>query len=411
MGLAEAEDRAGSGQIPDACGDAPRLDPIVERAFGSDAAAEFDSLASDAEDDAHLSALVQRASSGAGREHLSALSALSQQMSGFPPLAPADQAERLAIYRRGLAAQDEVNRGVRTERHAYREIAAGHRAQTELVGSMYRLALIICQELAAERYGRERMLEMLPDLVSEANAAVVEAVGTYDEARSPSFSLYAGRVMRDRVRMTLQRSSTVGVAPSWLRLKRIYTVLRPEVEMRLGRAPLEPEMQAELRVVCLRWAADRLTPEQQQLPAAERQELMESKLRKQGMLGAIDRLSEVLSATQQVTSLDAPVGEADGARVGDSLTAATGDSVYDEVEHAELRADLMAALSSLTEREREIILHKYGFVDGEPWTFAKLAPKFGVSAERIRQIERNVLARLRGPGFTNLAPHLPGYEP
>lgn len=386
------------------------LDPAVEVAFGPEAASEFDALTSDREDEEHLAALVDRASSGAGREHLSALSALSQQMSAYPPLSPADQAVRLAAFRRGRAAQAAVDAGTRSAREAHREIQAGQRAQTELVGSMYRLALLICQELATERYGRERMLEMLPDLVAEANVAVVEAVSTYDETRSPSFSLYAGRVMRDRVRMTLQRSATVGVAPSWLRLKRIYTVLRPEVEMRLGRAPTEAEMQQALREVCMRWAADRLTPEQQCLPPQQQRELMESKLRKQGMLGAIDRLSEVLTATQQTSSLDAPVGDGGGARVGDLIAAQAPDSAYDEVEHAELHQDLMAAMATLTDRERQILLHKFGFVDGEQWTYARLAPVFGVSAERIRQIEKQVLAKLRSPVF-GLAPHLPGYEP
>lgn len=401
----------GPGDLPDPSATDPDKgsNPDVDLAFGTDAAAEFDALSSEAEEDAHLVELVARASSPSGREHLTSLSALSQQLSVYPPLPPPEQAARIATYRQGvLAAQALASGSVspRDRRAAERAVHAGERAQTELVGSMYRLALIICQELAAERYGRERMLDMLSDLVSDANIAVVEAVATFDEARSPAFSLYAGRVMRDRVRMVLQKSSTVGVAPSWLRLKRIYTVLRPEVTMKLGRIPTEFEMQAELRVVCMRWASDRLTPEQQQIPEQERRALMESKLRKQGMLGAIDRLSEVLSATQQTTSLDAPLGDGEGARLGDVLAQPTADSGYDAVEHGELREDLMAALATLTEREREIVLYKYGFMDGEQWTYAKLAPQFGVSAERIRQIERNVLAKLRTPSFGNLAPHL-----
>lgn len=394
-------------------GTAQDVGPEVDLAFGPEAAAEFDSLPSEHEEDTHLAGLVARASSGAGREHLSSLSALTQQLSAYPPLAPEDQAVRIEAFRRGIVAQEQAaTMAPGAKRRALeRDANAGRRAQTELVGSMYRLALIICQELAAERYGRERMLDMLSDLVSEANIAVVEAVATYDEARSPAFSLYAGRVMRDRVRMMLQKSATVGVAPSWLRLKRIYTVVRPEVEMKLGRTPTEVEMQAELRVICLRWAADRLTAEQQALPEAQRLELMESKLRKQGMLGAIDRLSEVLSATQQTTSLDAPLGDGEGARLGDVIAQPTADSGYDTVEHDELRRDLMDALSSLSEREQQIVLHKYGFVDGQEWTYAKLAPKFGVSAERIRQIERNVLTKLRTPKFSNLAPHLLSHEP
>lgn len=409
-----AGDALGGGSWPTLGDSDDELDPALDLAFGADAAAEFDALPSPQEEDAHLGELVARSTSGSGREHISALSALSQQLSMYAPLDPEAQAQQLAIFQQGLAAHALLSAGGLQGREANalaRTVRAGQDAQTALVGSMYRLALIICQELAAERYGRERMLDMLADLVAEANVAVVEAISTFDPARAPSFSLYAGRVIRDRVRGTLQKSATVGVAPSWLRLKRIYTVLRPEVEMRLGRAPLEAEMQAELRLVCMRWAADRLTEEQKLLPESARRELMTSKLKKQGMLGAIDRLQEVLSATQQIASLDSPIGEDDGARLGDVIVAPSPDAVYDAVEHGELRRDLMAALSTLTEREQSILLHKYGFVDGEQWTYAKLAPQFGVSAERIRQIERNVLERLRSPSFPNLAPHRPGFEP
>lgn len=407
-------DGRGSG-VPEAASAQLQQSDLPPTALGAGARVALESLPVDDDDDeTHLVELVARAQSGSGREHLTSLSALSQQLSSYPPLDPDAQFTRILAYRRGVAASAESvpSDCSPAERRAHaRIVQAGQRAQTELVGSMYRLALLICQELAAERYGRERMLDMLADLVSEANIAVVEAVGTYDETRSPAFSLYAGRVMRDRVRMMLQKSATVGVAPSWLRLKRIYTVLRPEVEMRLGRTPTEVEMQAELRAVCLRWAADRLSPEQQALPEGERDALMESKLRKQGMLGAIDRLSEVLSATQQTTSLDAPLGDGDGARLGDVIAQPGADSSYDAIEHDELRRDLMQALSAFTERERTIVLMKYGFVDGEQWTYARLAPRFGVSAERIRQIERNVLSKLRAPTFTNLEPHLLTHQP
>ena len=92
----------------------------------------------------------------------------------------------------------------------------------------------------------------------------------------------------------------------------------------------------------------------------------------------------------------------------DGTRADGGDSVYDAVEFAELSRDLATALSTLPERERQIMLHRFGFIgDGaEKATYVKLAPMYGVSAERIRQIERNVLGKLRGPNFGYLAGHL-----
>lgn len=389
------------------------LADALEAAFGDEAAEEFAALPDDdSAGDAEIAGYVARANADNGREHLTALSALSQQMARYKTLTPDEQAERLAAYHAGCAAANLLSAGglnARTERAAQARVLAGQSAQTELIASMFRLVLIIAREIAADRYGRQKALDILSDLVAEANLALVEAVTTYDPAKCPTFSIYAGRVIRDRVRMSLQKASPVGVAPSWLRLKRIYTVLRPEIEMKLGRNPSEEEMQAELRVVCMRWAADRLTDEQKRLPEVERAVLMESKLRKQGMLGAIDRLPEVLAATHQVGSLDSPLGEDGGSTLGDLLPNAPASGDFDTVEHAELRRDLMHALGTLPEREQQIVLHRFGFIDGEAWTYARLAPMYGVSAERIRQIERNVLTKLRSPAFAGLDTHLPSH--
>jgi RNA polymerase sigma factor (sigma-70 family) len=392
------------------------LSDALEEAFGEQATEEFLAAPTDIEDDAAIARLVARSSSTQGREQLSALSALSAQMSAYRPLNPAEQAARLSTYRAGRAARAALadpDHPVKSRRVADLQAAVrrGEYAQTELVGGMYRLVLIISRELAAERYGREKALDMLSDLVGEANVAVVEAIDSFDEERCPTFSIYAGRVIRDRVRMSLQKSTAVGLAPSWLRLKRIYTVLYPEQVMRLGRNPTEEEMQAELLTVCRKWAADRLTPEQQELPEAERLDLMQSKLKKQGMIGAIDRLSEVLHATQQTASLDAPIrGDESGTHLGDLLPQAESGRQYEQVEAAELHRDLFAALAQLTERERQIMLYRFGFIDGDQWTYAKLAPIHGVSAERIRQIERTVIGKLKSPKFAGLAAHLPSYS-
>lgn len=387
------------------------LDSELDAAFGEEADDEFAAIpATESEDDAQIAKYVARAASTSGREHLSALSALSQQMERYRPLTPEEQTERLAAYNGGALADAKLLSGkysAREERSLRVDSRRGKSAQAELIGSMFRLVLIIAREIAADRYGRERALDILPDLVAEANVSLVKAVTTYDPAKCPTFSIYAGRVIRDGVRMSLQKSSPVGVAPSWLRLKRIYTVLRPEIEMKLGRNPTDAEIQHELRIVCMRWAADRLTDDQKQLPEPQRLAIMESKLRKQGMLGAIDRLQEVLSATHQVGSLDTPLGEEGGTSLGDLLPNVSAAQDFDRIEHQELHRDLMKSLAGLADREREIVMYRFGFTDGEQWTYAKLAPLYNVSAERVRQIERNALGKLGGPAFSGLSSHLP----
>jgi len=406
-----------SGRRPDG-----RLDAL-EAAFGADIPDEEPDIEHPdgagstygQMDDAALARYVARATSNHGREQLTAISALAQQMEIYHPLSATEQAEKLAVYRAGVAASARLESGKlsgREQRTARTAARQGEYAQTELVGSMFRLVLIIAREIAAERYGAAKALDMLEDLVGEANVALVQSVADYDERKCPTFAIYAGRVIRDRVRMSLQKQSALGVAPSWLRLKRIYTVRVPELEMALGRKPTEVEIKADLRRVCMEWAAKKLTDADRQLPLAEQHALMEAKLRKQGMLGAIDKLQEVLITTHQVSSLDSPLAEESGSTLGDLLAGPTDTSTFaDPVEFAELSRDLQAALATLPEREREIMLYRFGFYppppDAKDWTYVKLAPKYGVSAERVRQIERNVLAKLRGPGFTNLSGHLP----
>lgn len=382
----------------------------LEDAFGEETPDETPDLIDDAEDEAEIARYVARATSGSGRESVSALSSLSQQMQPYPVLSVEEQHAALAAYNAGLAARAQLAAGTagRKRRQLEETARRGESAHAQLVGSMFRLVLVIARENAAQRYGRERSLDMLSDLVAEANVAVVEAVDSYDPAKCPAFNTYAGRVVRDRVRMCLSKTSSVGLAPSWLRLKRLATVLSPEVAARLGRTPNTAEMQEALHVVCLKWAKDRLTDAQRMLPEEEQLALMEAKLRKQGMLGAIERYEEVMIATQQVASLDSPVGDEGGARLADMLPGVGGSSEFEAVELDELRRDLMAALSALPERDREIVLYRFGFMDGEQWTYARLAPRYKVSAERIRQIERNVLTKLRGPGFGALGAHLPG---
>lgn len=332
-------------------------------------------------------------------------------MEAFPQLDAEEQGRLAETVRIGrLAAERLPGLSGRAARKAEEEVAAGARAGDLLVGATWRLVLLICREKAEERLGRDKALDRLADLVAEGNVALVEAVNTYDPALSPTFAMYAARKVRDRVTAVLNSSGDLRLAPSWGRLKRIAAVRMPELEERLGRKPSREEIQADLLSACLEWAEKRLDPDQQNLPAAERHEAMLARLRKQGMLAAIDALDDVLAATQSVAYLDAPVGEGDGATLGDLLSGtSTVETGFEQVEKDELRRDMLAALATLTERERRILMCRYGFVDGgEAWTYPRIAEEFGVTAERIRQIERAVLEKMRSPhgAYARLSGHL-----
>lgn len=366
--------------------------------------------------DAEIASYVARAQSRA-LENMPALSAFQRRAEQYPQLSASAQSELIVDFQAGQRAKEALRQGLKgaPERRAQASVRRAEHAIEYLVMSNFKLVLLITRENTEERYGRERSAELLPDLVAEANVALTEAVLEYDPERCPTFSTYAARRIRDHVRMRLTKEGPLRLAPSWSRLKRITAVRVPALAATLGRTPTKAEIQADLERACLEWAEGKLTDEQRVLPEPERHELKLAKLRKQGMLGAIRDLDDVLVATQSVTSLDTPVGEEGGSTMGELLAGTSGDSLFEGVELDELRNSLMAALDSLPQRDREIILYRFGFLtegpddDGKGWTYARIAERYGVTAERIRQIERNVLTRLRAPHAHSgaLAAHLP----
>ena len=363
--------------------------------------------------DAEIASFVSRADElGRTSADMPALSAFQRRMEQYGTFSPEAQNELAADYQKGREAQTKLKelqrkkRSVpaRTVRKHKQVISRGEWAGEQLVGSNFRLLRLICRENAEERFGKEKANAMLPDLIAEANVAMIEAAGNFDPDRGPSFPTYAARTVRDRIRMMVSKDGPVRLAPSWIRIKRIAAVRGPALETELGRPVTLEELRQDLLDVCLEWAEQKLTAEQRQEPAETRQELMMAKLRKQGMLGAINNLEDVLIATQSVTSLDAPAGIDGTTTRSEQLADTTDDSLFENVELEELRGHLMTALNNLPDRERDILLRRYGFHDGENWTFARIAEQHGVTAERIRQIERNALTKLGGN--TSLETHL-----
>jgi RNA polymerase sigma factor (sigma-70 family) len=352
------------------------------------------------EDDREAAAFVARAASrGAALDQLTALGAWQRQMERYPQLSPEQQAELVAQFQAGRAAQTQLDAGRRIsaskERALRGDVRRGAQAMEMLAGSNFRLIHLIAREKAEERFGRDKATRILPDLIGEANVALVEAATVFDVGRGLSFSTYLAKVVRDKVLAVLSRQNMVKCPPSWTRVKRIYTVRYPRLAEELGRTPTLDEMKQDLLRVCMEWAAEHLTPTQQTRPAVEREEAMTERLRKQGMLGAIAKLEDVLAATQITGSTDTPVGDGDGT-LGDLLMGDDGDPGT-TIEQDELRQAVVDVLASLDPREREIVMYRYGFVDGESWTYAKISKQYGVSPERIRQIERATVAKLRLP--------------
>jgi len=341
--------------------------------------------------------IVTRSRKGTG-SGANAVSAFQRSAERFAPLSPEEQLLLLARYREISARIERMESANRArERDRLKELKKEAANIVEHVAaSCWKLAWLIVREQAEERFGRDRATDMLPDLLGEANFALVKAVTDFDPSMTPKFATYAARVIRDHTRAVLSRDGYVRLAPSWSRVKRLAATRVPEMTHELGRRPTIAEIQADLTKKCLEWAENHLTEEQQRLPAAQRKKLGLAKLRKQGMLGAIRDIEDILVVSQTVVSLDAPLGDESGGTLGETVAYEDQGMLLDRLERDELHEKTMGMIDGhLTDREREIVLLRYGFDGSEGWTYSAIAERFDVSSERIRQIERGALEKLR----------------
>ncbi len=351
--------------------------------------------------DAEIAAWVARTQRAPSGPLQPALSSWTRQMERYPQLSPQAQAQLVSEYQAGLLAEQTLatpaRRAARETKRLQEAVARGRYAIEHLTASNFRLVTMIAREKAVERWGRERAVEVLPDLVGEANIALVEAARAFNPNAGPLFPTYAARVIRDRMLMMLTREHPVRLPPSWNRLKRIVSVRSPMLTTRLGRPPTRAELETELLATCMEWAYEKLSDAERRLPAPEREQRQLDRLRKQGMLGAIEHLDEVLLYSQGMAALDAPLGD-EGGSLMDILSEAETPSLTANIEADERRAAVAEVLNSLPTRDREILMYRFGFIDSEPWPYPKISERYGVSAERIRQIEKAAIARLRAPG-------------
>lgn len=342
-----------------------------------------------------------------------ALSSFQRSADKFPPLTPQMQNELARKYKESLRVKklvEEKKLKGKELKEANLLISQSEYYMEHLCASCWRLAWMIVREQAERRFGKERAKPLLPDLMAEANSALVTSVIQFDPDRIPTFHTYAAQTIRDHMRAVLSKDSYLQLAPSWVRLKRIAVARMPELISELGRNPTKKELQDDLFLRCMIWAEDHLTPEQKKLPKAQKDELKIAKLRKQGMIGALRDIDQVIIATQSISSLDSTIGdEQGGSTLGDFVKSEQSNNDFNDIEHKELSRTLEKALGFLTSRERDVIIYRYGLGGNDVMKYSDLAEKLEISAERVRQIERTALAKLASPQgqFASLAQFLP----
>ncbi|MFF9129801.1 RNA polymerase sigma factor [Streptomyces sp. NPDC014806] len=290
-----------------------------------------------------------------------------REIGRIPLLTAAEEVELARRVEAGLFAEEKLaNTPDLDSQLAYdldRLVVLGRVAKRRLIEANLRLVVSV-----AKRYVG-RGLTML-DLVQEGNLGLIRAVEKFDYARGYKFSTYATWWIRQAMSRALaDQARTIRVPVHVVELiNRVVRVQRRMLQER-GYEPTPEEVAGELD----------LAPE---------------------------RVSEVLRLAQEPVSLHAPVGEEEDVALGDLIEDGDAASPVESAAFLLLREHLEAVLSTLGERERKVVQLRYGLHDGRPRTLEEIGRIFGVTRERIRQIESKTLNKLRDHAY---ADQLRGY--